>query len=241
LQALQSRRDYFIANGAVSADHGVQEAYTCRLSEAEATAIFDAALAGKATTSQLRDFAGHMLMEMARLSAADGLVMTLHAGVVRNHHTGTLEKFGPDTGHDLPVQAEFTNNLRPMLEAYGLEPNLTLILFCLDESVWARDIAPLAGFYPAVRIGAPWWFLDAPDSGLRFRDKTPEIAGFYRGSGFIDDTRAFLSIPARHDMARRIDSAYLARLVVGGRLTMQQAQQIAVDLVVGIPKAAFKL
>jgi len=241
VQALQSRRDYFIANGAVSADHGVQEAYTCKLSEAEATAIFDAALSGKATTNQLRDFAGHMLMEMARLSAADGLVMTLHAGVVRNHHTATLEKFGPDTGHDLPVQAEFTNNLRPMLEAYGLEPNLTLILFCLDESVWARDIAPLAGFYPAVRIGAPWWFLDAPDSGLRFREKTTEIAGFYRGSGFIDDTRAFLSIPARHDMARRIDSAYLARLVVGGRLTMQQALQIAVDLVVGIPKAAFKL
>jgi len=239
--ALESRRKHFVANGAVSADHGVAEAFTCVLTETEAATIFDAALAGTASAEGLRNFAGHMLMEMARMSVADGLVMTIHAGVIRNHSSATLAKFGPDTGHDLPIQAEFTNNLRPLLEAYGLEKNLTVILFCLDESVWARDIAPLASFYPAVRVGAPWWFLDAPDSGLRFREKTTEIAGFYRGSGFIDDTRAFLSIPARHDMARRIDSAYLARLVCAGRLTLAQAQTIAVDLVTTVPKAAFKL
>jgi glucuronate isomerase len=182
-----------------------------------------------------------MLIESARMSSIDGLVMTLHVGVFRNHSSKTFNSFGPDTGHDIPVAAEFTNNLHPLLDAYGLNPNLTLILFCLDEAAWGREIAPLAGFYPSVRIGAPWWFLDAPDSAMRFREVTTEIAGFYRGSGFIDDTRAFLSIPARHDMARRVDSAYLAKLVCSGRLTIQQAREIAVDLVVTIPKAAFKL
>jgi glucuronate isomerase len=167
--------------------------------------------------------------------------MTIHAGVVRNHSSATFGKFGPDTGQDIPVAAEFTNNLRPMLEAYGLHPNLTVILFSLDETTWSREVAPLAGFYPSVRIGAPWWFLDAPDSATRFREATTEIAGFYRGSGFIDDTRAFLSIPARHDMARRVDCAFLARLVAEGRLTLEQARKVAVDLVVSIPRKAFKL
>ena len=241
IAALENRRAYFIANGAVSADHGVQEPYTCILAEATATASFEAALVGTASPQQLRDFAGHMLAESARMSASDGLVMTIHAGVLRNHSSATFAKFGADTGHDIPVAAEFTNNLRPLLEAYGLEPKLTLILFCLDENVWNREIAPLAGFYPSVRVGAPWWFFDAPDAAMRFREKTTEISGFYRGSGFIDDTRAFLSIPARHDMARRVDSAYLARLVVAGRLTIQQAQDIAVDLVTTVPRAAFKL
>lgn len=241
LAALQDRRNYFIANGAVSADHGVFEPYTCLLTEQTASAYFDAAIAGTATELQLRDFAGHMLAEMARMSCDDGLVMTIHAGVVRNHSTQTFVKYGADTGHDIPVSVEFTQNLRPMLEAYGLHPNLTVILFCLDETAWGREIAPLAGFYPSVRIGAPWWFLDAPDSAMRFREKTTEIAGFYRGSGFIDDTRAFLSIPARHDMARRVDCEYLAKLVQANRITFEQAKQIAVDLVAAIPKAAFKL
>lgn len=241
IRALENRRAYFKANGAVSCDHGVLEAYTTILTSETAADLFDRALAGTITAHEQREFAGHMLAEMARMSTEDGLVMTIHAGVVRNHSTATFSKFGPDTGQDIPVAAEFTNNLRSMLEAYGLHPNLTAILFSLDETTWSREVAPLAGFYPSVRIGAPWWFLDAPDSATRFREATTEIAGFYRGSGFIDDTRAFLSIPARHDMARRVDCAFLARLVAEGRLTLDQAKKVAVDLVVDIPRKAFKL
>jgi glucuronate isomerase len=241
IRALENRRAHFKANGAVSCDHGVLEAYTTILSEAKASELFDGAIAGKLTDVEKREFAGHMLAEMARMSTEDGLVMTIHAGVIRNHSTATFNEFGPDTGHDIPVAAEFTNNLRPMLEAYGMHPNLTAILFSLDETTWSREVAPLASFYPSVRIGAPWWFLDAPDSATRFREATTEIAGFYRGSGFIDDTRAFLSIPARHDMARRVDCAFLARLVAEGRLTLEQARTVAVDLVVSIPRKAFKL
>jgi glucuronate isomerase len=241
IRALENRRAYFKANGAVSCDHGVLEAYTTILSEAKASELFDGALSGKLSEGDKREFAGHMLAEMARMSTEDGLVMTIHAGVVRNHSTAIFNEFGPDTGHDIPVAAEFTQNLRPMLEVFGLHPNLTVILFSLDETTWSREVAPLAGFYPSVRVGAPWWFLDAPDSATRFREATTEIAGFYRGSGFIDDTRAFLSIPARHDMARRVDCAFLARLVNEGRLTLEQAQKVAVDLVVEIPRKAFKL
>ncbi len=241
IEALENRRAYFVANGAVSSDHGVYEPYTCVLTDAMAAELFDQALAGTISPADAREFAGHMLTQMARMSTNDGLVMTIHAGVYRNHSSQTHAAFGPDTGHDIPVRAEFTNNLRALLEAYGMNPNLTVILFSLDESTWGREIAPLAGFYPSVRIGAPWWFLDAPDSAMRYRESITDIAGFYRGSGFIDDTRAFLSIPARHDMARRVDCAYLARLVVDGRITLEQAQQIAVDLVVAVPKKAFKL
>jgi glucuronate isomerase len=165
----------------------------------------------------------------------------LHVGVYRNHSSQTLEIFGRDTGHDIPVRAEFTYNLRPLLEAYGLHPNLHLVLFSLDETTWGREVAPLAGFYPSVFIGAPWWFLDAPDSAKRYRDAITETAGFYRGSGFIDDTRAFLSIPARHDMARRVDSSYLSNLVNQGRISLATAEKVAVDLVTTVPKRAFKL
>lgn len=241
ISALEGRRAYFKQHGAVSTDHGVYEPYTTQLTSAQAEQIFAAALSGNATDSELREFAGHMLTEMARMSTVDGLVMTVHAGVLRNHHEETFAKFGADTGHDIPVQVEFTNNMRALLNLYGTHPNLTLILFGLDENVWNRELAPLAGFYPAVRIGAPWWFFDAPDSAMRFREKVTEIAGFYRGSGFIDDTRAFLSIPVRHEMARRVDSLFLARLVVAGRLTEAQARTIAVDLVDQIPRRAFKL
>lgn len=241
IQALEQRRAYFVTRGAVSADHGVYEPYTAELTFERASELFAAALEGKLSAVDAREFAGHMLTEMARMSTNDGLVMTIHAGVLRNHNRETFELFGADTGHDIPVTAEFTNNLQVLLNKYGNHKNLTVILFCLDESVWARDIAPLAGFYPSVRIGAPWWFLDAADSAMRFREKTTEIAGFYRGSGFIDDTRAFLSIPARHEMARRVDSLYLARLVSAGRITLEQARSIAVDLVDAIPRKAFKL
>lgn len=241
LEALRSRRRFFIENGAVSADHGVTEPYTVRLSEAKVSQFFDKAYQGTISAEECREFTGHMIYEMAKMSCEDGLVMTLHAGVFRNHSSDTFRKFGPDTGHDIPLQVEFVKNLHPLLEEFGLNPKLHLILFALDETVWSREIAPLAGFYPSVFIGAPWWFLDAPDSATRFREATTDIAGFYRGSGFIDDTRAFLSIPARHDMARRVDCAYLARLVSENRITYELAEKIAVDLVTEIPRRAFKL
>lgn len=241
ISALKQRRAYFIEHGAVSSDHGVYEPYTTILSEAKASQYFDLAIKQQLGDAEARDFAGHMLSQMAAMSCEDSLVLTIHAGVYRNHSSETFKKFGPDSGHDIPVQAEFVNNLRPLLEEYGMHPNLKVILFSLDETTWGREVAPLAGFYPSVYIGAPWWFLDAPDSATRFREATTEIAGFYKGSGFIDDTRAFLSIPARHDMARRVDCAYLARLVAEGRLTMQLAEKIAIDLVTAIPKKAFNL
>lgn len=241
VRALENRRAYFKINGAVSVDHGVYEPYTTVLNEDEAERIFKAAIAGSASDFELRELAGNLLTEMARMSSEDGLVMTLHAGVFRNHSSDTFQTYGADTGHDIPVKVEFTNNLRPLLNRYGNNKNLTLILFALDESVWNREIAPLAGFYSSVRVGAPWWFLDAPDSAMRFRESVTEIAGFYRGSGFIDDTRAFMSIPVRHDMARRVDSLYLARLVEAGRIDIEQARKIAVDLVDAIPRNAFKL
>lgn len=241
ISALEERRAYFVQNGAVSADHGVYEPYTCELDDKQAETLFDLAIAEQISEEQSRDFAGHMLTEMARMSTVDGLVMTVHAGVLRNHSTEMHKTFGADIGADIPVAVEFTNNLRPLLNKYGHHKNLTLILFCLDENAWNREIAPLAGYYPAVRVGAPWWFFDAPDAALRFREKVTEISGFYRGSGFIDDTRAFMSIPARHEMARRVDSLFLAQLVEKGRITKAQAEQIAVDLVDAIPRRAFKL
>lgn len=241
IAALENRRKYFIAHGAVSADHGVVEPYTISLTPETAAKYFDKAIANQLNNDEARDFAGHMLIEMARMSSQDGLVMTLHAGVFRNHHSETFSKFGADTGHDFPIKTEFVNNLHPLLNKFGNHPNFKLILFSLDETTWGREIAALASFYSSVLIGVPWWFLDSPDAILRFRSVTTEVAGFYRGSGFIDDTRAFLSIPARHDMARRIDAIYLARLVSEGRITISEAKKIAVDLVVEIPKRAFRL
>jgi glucuronate isomerase len=182
-----------------------------------------------------------MLFQMARMSVEDGLVMTVHPGVRRNHHSATLERYGTDTGHDIPVQTEYTENLRPLLEAFGTVPGFHLVLFAVDETAYSREIAPLAGFYPSVYIGAPWWFLDAPDAILRWRSAVTETAGFYRSSGFIDDTRAFLSIPARHDTARRVDASFLARLVAEGRISLPTARRIARDLVGTIPREVFKL
>jgi glucuronate isomerase len=241
IEALENRRAFFKQHGAVSTDHGVFEPYTQVLDASYAAKLFDSLFAGSASEAEAREFAGHMLGEMARMSTEDGLVMTIHAGVYRNHSSATHKRFGPDSGHDIPVRAEFTKNLRPLLEAYGAHPNLTVILFSLDETTWGRELAPLAGFYPSVLVGAPWWFLDAPDAAKRFRAAVTDTIGFYRGSGFIDDTRAFLSIPARHDMARRIDCNFLAELVFEGRISLDQAMQIASDLVVAVPRKAFKL
>jgi glucuronate isomerase len=241
LDALAGRRAFFIENGAVSADHGVLEPYTVDLDDAEAARLFDAAQAGAITAAEARAFRGRMLLEMARMSVDDGLVMTIHAGVQRNHHLPTFERFGPDTGHDIPVATEWVHNLRPLLQRFGTDPRLHLILFTVDESTYSRELAPLAAFYPAVFLGAPWWFLDAPDAMLRFRAATIETAGFSRGSGFVDDTRAFLSIPARHDMARRVDAAFLARLVGEGRLDEQSAARVAHELVDDLPRKAWRL
>ncbi|GAA1820600.1 glucuronate isomerase [Agromyces neolithicus] len=241
LAALEARRAHFIAHGAVSADHGVLEPYTVDLTDDEASVLFRRAVAGDLDAAGAREFSGNMLLRMAGMSARDGLVMTVHPGVFRNHSSSTYDRLGPDTGHDIPVATTYTENIRPLLEKHGLEPRLHLVLFGIDETIYSREVAPLAGFYPSVFIGAPWWFIDAPDAILRFRAAVTETAGFYRGSGFIDDTRAFLSIPARHDMARRVDSAFLARLVREGRVSLAAAERISVDLVDAIPRKTFKL
>lgn len=241
LEALAGRRRHFVDNGAVSADHGVLEPYTVDLSPSDAAALFERGLSGSLDAAEARAFAGHMLLQSARMSVDDGLVMTVHPGVYRNHSSETFAAFGPDTGHDIPVTTTYVENIRPLLEKYGNARDFHLVLFSVDETVYSREIAPLAGFYPSVYIGAPWWFLDAPDAVQRFRAAVTETAGFYRSSGFIDDTRAFLSIPARHDMARRLDSAFLARLVREGRIDSAMAERIAVDLVDTLPRKVFKL
>ena len=207
----------------------------------DAQRLFAEVIAGTADADGKRAFRAHMLFQMARMSVEDGLVMTVHAGVLRNHHTETFERFGPDTGHDIPVRTDFVRGLRPLLQRFGNADGFHLVLFAVDETVYSRELAPLAGFYRSVYIGAPWWFLDAPDAIGRFRSAVTETAGFYRGSGFIDDTRAFLSIPARHDTARRADAAFLARYVAEGRIALGVAERIADDLVGPLPKRVFKL
>jgi glucuronate isomerase len=241
LSALKERRAYFIERGAVSVDVGVTEPATAELSAPAADRLFQRALKQALSPDDQRMLRAHLLFQLAAMSVEDGLVLTIHAGVCRNHSTPTWERFGPDTGHDIPVPVSFTRELHPLLDRFGLEPNLHLILFTVDETTFSRELAPLAGFYPSVYIGAPWWFLDAPDAILRWRSAITETAGFYRTSGFIDDTRAFLSIPARHDVSRRTDASFLARYVVEGRVTLAMAERIIADLVDVIPRTAFKL
>jgi glucuronate isomerase len=239
--AMESRREHFRAHGAVSADHSHEDVGTEPLAADEAERIYRAALDGAVGPADAVALRRHMLLEMARMSCDDGLVMTLHPGVRRNHHRPTSDALGPDTGHDIPLRGDFTDPLRPLLERFGTHPNLHLVLFTLDESVFSRELAPLAGFYPSVFVGAPWWFLDAPEAVRRFRSAVTETAGFSRTSGFIDDTRAFCSIPARHDMSRRLDAGYLARLVAEHQLDEDEARDTIVDLVVGRPREVFKL
>jgi len=241
VRALEQRRRHFAAHGATSADHSHEDVRTDPLEAGEAQRIYAAALAGRATAREATAFRRHMLLEMARMSCADGLVMTLHPAVRRNHHSPTGARFGPDTGHDIPLRLELTDALRPLLERFGTHRGFHLVVFTVDETVWSRELAPLAGFYPSVYLGAPWWFLDAPDAMRRFRAAVTETAGFSRTAGFVDDTRAFCSIPARHDMARRVDAGFLARLVAEHRLDEAEAVETAVDLVVGRPTAVFKL
>ncbi len=223
LRALEQRRRYFVAHGATSADHSHADVRTDPLAPGDAARIYRAALTGEVTRDEEVAFRRNMLLEMARMSCEDGLVMTLHPGVRRSHHRPTFERFGADTGHDIPIRTEFTDALRPPLERFGTHPGFHLVVFTVDETVWSRELAPLAGFYPSVYVGVPWWFLDAPDAIRRFRAAVTETAGFSRTSGFVDDTRAFCSIPARHDMSRRVDAGVLARLVAEHRLNEEEA------------------
>lgn len=240
LDALRKQREAFIRAGALATDHGHLGTDTTPLNDTEAARIYSAALDGKATPEEAEAFAGHMLFVMAEMACEDGLVMQLHPGVLRNHHDDVHRAFGPDRGFDIPVAAEFTRGLRPLLNAFGHHPNFRIVLFTVDETVYSRELAPLAGAYPSVRLGAPWWFLDSPDGMRRFRELATETAGFYNTSGFVDDTRAFASIPARHDLARRIDAGYLARLVTEHRLSEDEATETAVDLAYHLPRIAYQ-
>ncbi len=239
LQALRQRRQAFIEAGARATDHGHFSADTTPLSTADAERIYRSALAGTVSDADVAAFAAHMLYQMAQMSADDGLVMQLHPGVLRNHSTRIHEMYGADKGFDIPARVEFTHNLRPMLESFGLSKQFRCILFTTDETVYSRELAPLAGAYPSVRLGAPWWFLDSPEQMRRFRESAVETAGFYNTSGFVDDTRAFASIPARHDLSRRIDAGYLAKLVAEGRLGMDEAMDTIVDLAYRLPLEAY--
>lgn len=239
--ALEQRRRYFIEHGARSADHSHTDVRTDPLAPREAARVYRAALARECTAAEAVAFRRHMLFEMARMSCEDGLAMTLHPGVHRNHHLPTFHRFGPDRGHDIPIRCEFTDALAPLLQRFGTHPGFHLVVFTVDESTWSRELAPLAGFYPSVYVGLPWWFLDAPEAIRRFRAAVTDIAGFSRTSGFVDDTRAFCSIPARHDMARRLDAGFLAHLVAEHRLDGAEAEQIAVDLAGALPTRVFKL
>ncbi|HEY0119656.1 MAG TPA: glucuronate isomerase [Cellulomonas sp.] len=239
VEALQGRRGAFVAAGARATDHGPRSADTTPLPAGEARALFAGALHGEVTERQADAFEAHMIFEMARMSTEDGLVMQLHPGVLRDYDPVVLAACGPDVGHDIPVATEFTRALRPLLNAFGRHPNLRLVLFTVDEDTFSRELAPLAGVYPAVRLGAPWWFLDTPSGLRRWREAVTDTAGFYNTTGFVDDTRAFLSIPARHDLFRRVDAGYLAGLVVEHRLDLDEAIETAVDLAYRLPKSSY--
>ncbi len=241
IQALEQRRAFFKAMGALATDHSALTPYTTRLSDGEASALFDRALCGQATADDAARFTGHMLMEFARMSVEDGLVMQLHLGVVRNHNTALFERFGPDMGADIPVATEWTQNLRPLLNAYGHDPRLRLLLFTLDESTYSRELAPLAGHYPALRLGPPWWFFDSVNGMRRYFDSVIETAGLYNTAGFNDDTRAFASIPSRHDVWRRVSCDWLAGQVVQGLVAEDEAAEMAVDCAVGLAKRAYRV
>jgi len=264
LAAHRARRAFFARMGATSTDHGHPTARTADLPAGDAEALFRRvvaearrgarrAAAGSARGSGARAvgtrsaaddaelFRAQMLTEMARMSLDDGLVMQLHPGSWRNHNAALLARFGPNMGADIPMQTDYVGALRPLLERFGNERGLTLIVFTLDESAYSRELAPLAGHYPALKLGPAWWFHDSPEGLMRFREQTTETAGFYNTVGFNDDTRAFLSIPARHDAARRIDCAFLARLVAEHRLPEDEAADVAAALAYHLPKAAYRL
>lgn len=240
LEAHRIRRAYFKKRGATSSDHGHPNARTANLSASEASALFERVLKN-ASVADANLFRAQMLTEMARMSTEDGLVMQIHPGSFRNHNASVFERFGMDKGADIPRSTGYVEELKPLLDAFGNDSRLTLILFTLDETSYSRELAPLAGHYPALRLGPAWWFHDSPEGMRRFRELTTETAGFYNTVGFNDDTRAYLSIPARHNMARRVDCSYLARLVADHRLDEDEAHEIAHDLAYRLAKQAYKL
>ncbi len=241
LNALRNARQRFKALGCTSTDHGHLTAETANLPEAEAADLFYKVFTGKADARQRVLFQAQMLTEFAQMSLEDGLVMQIHPGSVRNHNPKVYEKFGRDVGADIPQPTNYVAALRPLLSRFGNEKNLTIILFTLDESTYSRELAPLAGHYPCLRLGPAWWFHDSPEGMMRFREQATETAGFYNTVGFNDDTRAFLSIPARHDVARRVDCAFLAKLVTEHRLDEDEALDVAYELTYGLVKKAYKL
>jgi len=241
LAAHRARRGFFKTFGCTSTDHGHATARTEDLPQGDAAALFDRALQGRCTADEADAFRGQMLTEMGRMSLDDGLVMQIHPGSFRNHSAPVLAAHGRDKGYDIPTRTDYVRGLRPLLSAVGERADLTVIVFTLDETAYARELAPLAGVYPALRLGPAWWFHDSPEGMRRFREMTTETAGFYNTVGFNDDTRAFMSIPARHDMARRVDCAFLATLVATGRLGRDEAPEVARDLAYGLAKAAYRL
>ena len=241
LAAHRNRRAFFASMGATSTDHGHPTAATADLSDAEAEALFARVTRADVSAADAELFRAHMLTVMAGMSRDDGLVMQIHPGALRNHNPWLFAHYGRDKGADIPTRTDYVRALRPLLARYGNEAGLTIILFTLDESSYARELAPLAGHYPALKLGPAWWFHDSPEGMRRFRAQTTETAGFYNGVGFNDDTRAFLSIPARHDVARRIDCGFLAALVAEHRMEEWEAAELAVDLSYNLAKAAYRL
>lgn len=241
LAAHHARRAVFAAHGATATDHGHPTANTANLSQAEAAGLFAEVMTGRATPDRRELFRAQMLTEMARMSVADGLVMQIHAGSQRNHSDWVLARFGRDKGYDIPQRTDYVTALRPLLQEFGRAEGFHLILFTLDETAYTRELAPLAGVYPCLFLGPPWWFHDSYEGMMRFRRSVTETAGFYNLAGFNDDTRAFCSIPARHDVARRVDAAYLAELIVTGRLDESEAGDLMQDLTTGLARRAYKL
>jgi glucuronate isomerase len=241
LAAHRKRREFFAARGATSTDHGHPSCRTADLGDTEAERLFARVLAGGASSEDAELFRAQMLTEMAAMSVDDGLVMQIHPGSFRSHNPTILATFGRDKGFDIPMRTDYVASLKPLLDRFGLDPRLALIVFTLDETSYSRELAPLAGVYPVLKLGPAWWFHDSPEGMRRFRQMTTETAGFYNTVGFNDDTRAFLSIPARHDVARRIDCAYLATLVADHRLPEDEAAEVAAALAYELPKKAYKL
>ncbi|HEY4995628.1 MAG TPA: glucuronate isomerase [Aestuariivirga sp.] len=241
LDAHRKRRAFFKTFGATATDHGHPSARTANLSTPEAEALFMRVSTAPVSAADAELFRAQMLTEMAKMSVEDGLVMQIHPGSARNHNRFVFDRFGRDKGGDIPTQTDYVSALKPMLDVVGNEPNLTIILFTLDEDSYARELAPLAGHYPCLRLGPAWWFHDSYEGMMRFREMTTETAGFYNTVGFNDDTRAFCSIPARHDVARRVDCAFLANLVATHRLHEDEAHELAQQLAYGLAKAAYRL
>jgi len=241
IQALEQRREFFKSLGATATDHAALIPQTGALSQAQAEAIFQQALHSQVSPEQAAQFSGHMLVEMARMSTEDGLVMQLHPGSLRNHNPEVFTHFGPDKGFDIPTATEYTRNLRPLLQAFGRHPRLTLILFTLDETTYSRELAPLAGVYPALKLGPPWWFFDSLNGMQRYFEQVMETAGLYNTAGFNDDTRAFASIPARHDLWRRTSANWLAGLAARHMIDLADAHSMAYEMAYGLARHAYRL